>query len=467
MSLSKNNFLETGLPFSGMSSNVKFTKTNRQYKDDYKQLVGLLNSPSILNTRNWANTRNEGDSNFKLSDTSDGLNIEMRVANGNIPTFKFLGMDITEDLDVVVKGKVSMTYLGNLCTSDVPWNTDTKIVKPTIENVDIMKEIIQSIKFDIMYALPSQDIDLGELIKGLSDVVDKVKKTDLSFKSVLLNYIHVNTTVSADASNLSDDEIGRILWGALCIIFDKFIGLYKLASKVLSILDTFFDMHSKIYGEMLTTTILKDSVSDKDSYGSIGAFYGYNQSSGGFMNSNVGADMAGIFVAEIADLSRNTNGVRRSSTSIDNKYLMASMFDLKGSEDLTKLSREDLLSYIVLDGMKYKDEDLIMIKDNYDLENEDDRDMFFKNTITSYRKLYKNYFKQGIFLEKNILDNIIPKDDTTVDVLKISDTSVPSSDLQLNNTIKQVAFDTSNLITSCKLIDKINKILLNSFKIIA
>jgi hypothetical protein len=101
---------------------------------------------------------------------------------------------------------------------------------------------------------------------------------------------------------------------------------------------------------------------------------------------------------------------------------MSTMFEVPNDMDMSKVHDVDTcLSYSVLDALKFKDDDLVLVTDQYDMNNVDEREVFLKNVISGYKKKFSGYLHdKGIDIDNTIIQRILPDNwDSVVDILNV------------------------------------------------
>jgi len=414
--------------------------------------------------------------------SDDGVEIVLNFeASSGVPkTFRFFGMDVTDDLDVVVKGSMGVVRVGSLINYDVfsllfkkiyPHMEDA-VYRRMAESIDTesLKISLENFKFDFFMKLPP-DMDNGGFVLGednldffnfFDNLIDDMKsKSRGKFRSVVLNFIS-EADVPEDSKALDDMDIKDIkscVYGGMCRYFQELSSRYQWTSRVLAALDMFFNFHRKFYGVLATSDLVSKST---NGFGEIGLFVGFGKN--GIDGSSFDFEVSRSFLNNMVELFAKNNETKLGYP-ISN-YL-STMFEHPVDYDVSSLSRREALAMSVLDGLKYIDEDLELDVDVYNLDSDEERELLLRSVVKNFRNKFNTFYDdKGITLEEEIVNNVLPINKEDIDILGIN--LGGEKERLLDNDggeveISRVSFDKTNMMKACRLIGKVTKVLSKSF----
>jgi len=459
LELKASNFPETGIPFK-LNKVLKYTKDNKQYKKDWEEFVEHCRS-----------IKNVSDIDDFYSNSLDTTTIEMQVFNGKPKTFKFLGMDVTEDLDVVIQGSYGTIFVGELYNPDIVsriLKNVQRIDEAKIDriitgiNKDTLLVAIENLKLGSMVNAPdkmsgfdssafSDDVKHFDFLKPVID--DVLNLGGMTYSSIVMNL--VNTKIST-GDVPTEKEVLNAIYTGICTNWNTLIHRYYLVSRVISAYSMFLDLYGKLFGKDTTRKIVNQSSKPA---GLIGCLEGYAKDSsieGRTLSCTVAKDLIGsVMILNVAG---------NSTMKYPIETYMTTMFDFSNKVDITTMDKKTALAYSVLDGLKYTDEDLNLVSQNYDMNDPEEREVFLKNVITGYKKKFENFNNdRGISIDDNIINAVIPVDNTSIDILNVAKSTDPNEVIDVE--VSRVSFNKTNLLNACKLIARLTNILNAEFKV--
>lgn len=469
-----------------------FTAKNRKYKAEYDEYRKTLES---INFRDIINHNYMPDGIVEFDGASEVV-FNFLGYNGKEKTFRFLGMDVTNDLLAVIKGSYGSIIVAGLYMPNALIDTDTYVNSSTgaeeflrggivdtfgidkIENIlnkvtkEDIKASIENLKFSNLSNI-EESLNIAPEINFLDNLTQKFL-IDSEYSSIVLQFINSKMDNPID---LSEKELQRVFYTLFGRYWKDVVSVYKVYSVLLSLIDKFLDLHKKLVGADDTEFYLKQNVFarmskaevDKD-YGIFGNFEGYSQ--GELYSRNFDCDMASDFLRVLpekgADDTIGLSSYTRTygeSLSYPLEMYMATMFEHDSDFDITSLSKQEMTALSVLDGVKYLDDDLELEPNLYDMKNEDERELFLKTAIVSYKKKFETYLRDENFnsnIDDAVISNILPKDESSIDILGLNDPNQIKK-MDTDSYISQVSFDKTNLLKACRLIKKLSKMISNNF----
>ncbi len=477
--IKSSNFPDTGIPFK--LKRVAPNKGDSEFKKEYEDFMSLCNSmdTSVFNSYRG----------FSVTDSE--IDLELDVIKGTPRTFTFLGMSITEDLDVVIKGSNCCVSIQNLynpklfyarlssvvtdkIVDDIPLDHVDNIIKGITQ--DNLRVAIESLKLENMFSMDASYSSAG-VEKYISDIAsmdstktlnfldgiikDIVEVKESLYSSVILNFVNEDTTVKSTLT-LDTNYIKKLLYLGILDIFSLVIEKYKNVSKLLSTLDIFLSLMKKKYGREFVIKQIKDGIATGE-YGDIGCFEGFAKD-----NSITGRDtqcsVAYDFLTNSAQLFKKNV----ATFTYPMEVYMTSMFDVPNKVDITQFSREDCLAYSVLDTLKYVDTELELAPKMYDMDNTDERDTYLKNVISGYKKKFNTFWKgttigdnANFDIDDSIIEKVLPIKQDSIDILGITKSIDADTDTDIE--VSRVSFNTTNLMNVCVLVDRMLKLLIKKF----
>jgi hypothetical protein len=456
-------FKETGVPFKLKApSELKWTKDNKQYREDYEDLVSMCSGIDLSDLGKAVNV------------SGDSIQLNFEVSKGVSRTFKFLGMDINEDLDAVIVGSFGTVFVGNLSNSAALKVFITK--KMANESINAEKVVagitkdgirgsVEALKFKNLMSLPTQ-MDAGDVqvfsdglgwFDFLDNLLNDVKEVkDSGYSSIILNFLS-GALDKADES-WDDEALKKAIYMSVSSWWHKLIERYILISKLLSAFDLFFKVRKNLVGLETTINDVKSSVTEGE-YGDVGCFEGFSRA-GAVDGRTFNCNIASSFMKNVSELFLYKNITFEAPIGM----VMSTMYNYPNHMDITKMNKKSHLSLSVLDGLKYSDPDLEYVTSSYDMADADEQELLFRNIIGGYKKKFNTYLNDsGLDIEDEIIKNAIPNDASSqIDILNILKTQVPEKDVDVE--VSKVSFNLTNLLKACRLIYKVTDELTQDFK---
>jgi hypothetical protein len=488
LTFQEKNFIDTGLPVykkintvtaklnprsEGLKRVIPFTKENRQYKQEWQDFA---ETSSIVTNVSW-NVFN--DKNPFIEVTNDGVTLRLFVFNGKVKTFKFFGMDITDNLDVVIKGSMGMILVGNLSSEvifkekEIPDISQRNAANSSI-NFETIKLAVENLKLKNLYSLPNEyrivpdtrndAIELTYNTYGggnqkdftfADHIVKEISTGRDVLSSIIIKY---SSKTGVEVNKIDEKDMSRLVYARIGRSWSNLVDKYKIMSRVISAFDLFLSLHKKLYGVNETIDKVKKSIVSGE-FGDIGCLEGYSRDDS-IESRTLHCDLSSEFLISISKL----NEVGKATLKHPITRYMMTMFDVPNSVDISKIrSRETCLSYSVIDALKYIDDDLIMVAKQYNMNNDDEKELFLKNVITGYKQKFSGYMKESnVDIDDEIINNILPQDINPVDILNVSKKEGlvgVNTDIE----VSRASFNKTNLMICSKLIEKILKSVLKSF----
>lgn len=421
-------FPEIGNPLSVKPA--KEAKPSRNLRGEYvsySQAANLANEFSIRKFRNKNPELLEVDVNK--------MNLKFDYEKETSKTYKFLGMDIDEDYNAVIKIGNGHVVVGSLFDKEEilkevennfnhvlsnvvgysvgsyrfkeelikrkgEFESLSKSLKLAVEGLskDTVRELSTALKTGVAYDMA----DRNAISSGLDlDIVnDKLlEKLNVSssggfvsdFKSILLNLVNQKNIERADARG-DYSQVNLILLTAIlnswCALAKKYSGMYSS----LACMDLWSNLDKKLVGEDVFYDKMRQciSVTNNDSgevSNEIISFAGVAKN-GSASDDNVVRQYSSDALREISEciLTGNFN-----YCSADFSELLMGFADLDGVDDIYSVSNKELQALSVLDSLQYIDEDATLCKESYDLNNPEERGLFVKSSIRSYERNFKEF----------------------------------------------------------------------------
>ena len=472
-------FPEVGTPI--YPNTVKDAKPSKDIKEDYVDLV------QGTDMARGSMDRAMRDSVIDEA-TPQCLKMHFDYEKDTSKTYKFLGMDVDEDYNAIIELGTGHIIVGSMFDRDVVLNnvknyrsygfsdSDKELCVNIVNslNQEDVRKISTAIKTGIAYdvirkASNSYGSVDASMLTGLVNILNKDggNISNLEFKSILLNLVHAKTQEQlATKSSGSSKDMAAIVLSALMLYWSDLADEYSAIYASLACLDLWSDVNKKMTsGEHFNSLMSKcvtitDNATGLDDGGII-SFAGISKN-GATTDDNITRKSS-------ADAMRALSStLKGGSQNIDPIDLLVGFADLDGIDDVYSLSREELQALSILDSLQYIDEDAILCKESYDMNNPDERGLFVKSAIRSYERNFKefkpaeNYDVTEALAEMvergDISTNpniVIPKEDATEG--SVEDT-VTASKEDLN-----VQVNKKNFLRIMKLVNKSTSQILKGF----
>jgi hypothetical protein len=464
-------FKDTGVPFIPLANPIT-GKPNKALKDEYDNLITTIKQ---FNTTNFEGTH-------IYTNSGADITVDLRTVNALPQTFKFLGMDVTENLGVFIKGSYISVYVGNLINpSKLKFATvdSTVAVAPTLYpnlmkvlTPDTVKITIERLKhenfmtLDTSYSNPTHMHNNTEssgydFLDPIVDLMQKGVTENIPFLSVTLNYIS-GSFLKVTTADASEKDINTYVYETLLGYWNGLLDRYKQMSALLSAYSLFFDVLKRAFSYDKVAESIKLSLT-QGSFGDIGCFEGFAK--GGIIQGRqMSCDIADSLLSGIS----TCKSAGFATYDFPARIYATTMFDYPNTVDVSSLNLTECVSYSILDTLKFVDKDLELVTNTYDMNNSEEREVFLKSTIKCYKKKFENYTKDtlGIGNEKSIsntiINNILPKDEASVDILNVNKT-VDGTPQNIDVEVSRVSFNKTNLLKACHLIGKVLDMLKGNF----
>lgn len=326
-------------------------------------------------------------------------------------TFKFVGMDITENLDVVIKFGNCAVLVDNLILGL------NSYINEGIISSDNIRYFIENLKFGGF-----EELDINSLYspllygEGLKNI-----------KSIILNII-IGTNEDYEDRESKDIMIKfNEYFRNLVKKYHAMYGLLKALSLYFKMIETLQGKDKEVYERII--------VSGNEDL--LGRFEGICED---------GSDMwKGIDQKMVALSLFSEKGINY----IGKEDVLAIMSEPSFDIDYTEVTVGEALSRSILDYMKYKDEDLVI--DTFDFEKED-RGILMKNIVKLIKKKFRDY---GI--NNEVIDNVSDM------ILKDEKGVILKNTINNSENSKKFMIDLTGFIKSSKLLDKVFKRVVKAF----
>lgn len=455
--------------------NKNIKKAYSKNTDDLKRDLGTFNSIfTKLSFDSIVFDRTSGNQvTYVERIATNEYQVYLTVESGAVSTFKFLGMDITDDLNVYIKGafcNVLVTNMFDDLGDRFQDFNDSNAGEYSVDNFNIgqLKVLIEDLKFGNCSFISNNRYVWGSSLDAMGiDVTNTNTQAASNYHSLTMTYLKdkfVNTK-SADTGTKStrgtrDRESLRGM--ADQVFFQYFKNLtdtYIKLSTFLACMDKFFTwmdlsgMSSADWGTIrsnISAPITNGGVAlpGADNYYMLGNFKGFCHNNdmlyANSYNMSLGAVNA-IASATISYYASSTtpNGIELDSFAVDS--LMLSMSDQPDNFNYFDSTPQDKVALSMLDFIKYKDPDLAI--QGYDLQR--DSSIVVKNLKQLLNQVFRYFIPAGA-------------DDKAVDYLLGDGTDVPVYNMSSGTDGQNV--DMLAIQKSSQLVRKLCKVVLDRFK---
>lgn len=436
--INSDKFPEIGSPMSPVS--LKDAKPNRALKDEYNDYLQEQNTAYLSGIRNLAYI----DSSM-LSYDSKNLSFKFNYETETSKTYKFLGMDIDENYDAVVKLGTGHIVVGSMYDKTRVIEALRNICRYKREGmlelcVDILdrlsqndfREISTAIKAGIAYSLSdyakgSGYIDMDR-VKVLLDKVSGYKNSNTvaEFKSILLNLVH-SKKIEQEEVKTSDesDTVYAILLAAIMRGWSELVEIYNGVYSMTACLDLWTNLDRKLVGDEEFFGKFRDCVKVSDNAtGELTdrtiSFSGVSKD-GSASDANVVRRYASESFRELANAISNES---LAASDVDYGDILLGFADVSGIDDIYSLTKEEIQALNVLDSLQYIDEDAVLCKESYDMNNPDERGLFVKSSIRSYERNFKEFKPANNYDVTEALADMVDRGD-----ISSKETLIPDSEV--------------------------------------
>ena len=465
-----------------MNASLRY-KVNASFTDDSEFTLGNPFNVSIPK-----GTRLDKDLRSSIEILSYDVNLlsttgaEIFYIPTILKTYKFMGMDIDDSLHAVIKSTSGSFICGNIFDVEAyskiidkyrnnwDYNTLQALDKKLLSiNIDYVKRLITGIKEGWLYDIYKR---VGtESDSFISEYMSNQMKSGLNseYKSVILTLIR-NTGDSRDTS--SSFDIDAIMIGVIISHIRGIIKRYNNSYSKLCAMDLFIKYESKLSGEDITRNRLSNALEIIDNVtGEVVdlpiSFSGISKNES-LYDSNTIREHCSILCENLSQMCMFDNYSSMYGTKDIIEYSMPGLHDTDGIDDVFSMSPEESQALSIIDGLNCVDEDAILCKETYNMDDPEDRGLFVKSVIRSYERNF-NEFKPSVnydvtealaeMVDKGdlignkgnevSLDQVSPEDDNSNVVVTSTE-----KEIQVSN-MKDSLLRVSKLINKCS--DKILK----------
>ena len=419
IAFSKSDFPEVGNPFSPDSKNTAIKRKDKADYDDYCRSVGL--SLPFSNERNKFFSTDLYDSSYN----GDSVNLHYTYDEEIGKTYKFMGMDISENFEAVIPmcngGGIIVgpmfersKVLEEVSSSDynnVRYNYDFEVsdlydgvhkIANTIDEKSVRK-IVTSLKNGGLYSLQKQRGDSSNEYTNFLDsyltgfvgdlFYSSVSSEKLDFDSITLNLVH--TKEDKREKKTTPGDLGKavvgIFIGALFKYWANLSDRYCAIDSELSAFDLWSGLNRRVIGESEFDERFSKAITLTDSVnGNIESrmvsFSGISKN-GGVFDQNIIRKQASGSIGSVANI---LHGKTTSYSNLELKPVLMSNVD-QTDVDVWSLTDEECQALSVLDSLRYIDEDASMSRATYDMNDPDQRGLFVKSAIRSYERNFREF----------------------------------------------------------------------------
>ena len=416
-------------PTIGTPGNPKDdAKLPKDVRREYK--VGYANNTGMIDT-----ILSKYDTDFGFDKISGSLYVSSKDDfSGNfeftdevLRTYKFLGMDISDDFRAVIPIGSGYVIVGDMFDRDAlkyyldshtEYHPDLKNLIDSIDEMDVRK-IATAMKTGTMYSISkgvSMDIndtaDYSESIvnyfKGLGEELassnSNVGKEATLFSSIILNLVHnkesVVNAVSRGMSDLDETALAQQFFSLLTQYWGFVMDNYSRTVTALSCLDLWTYYGKRMMGERA----FNERLVTKNAFELVDNITGeiLEDRNISFTGVTRNLSVIGKYV-ELSSLSEEVKsmgsdlGKSLFSSSLSDNILdiMQSMvpeedFDY-GVDGFTGLSLEEAQAFSILDSLRYIDEDAEFSKETYDMTDPEQRGLYVRSAIKAYERNFREF----------------------------------------------------------------------------
>ena len=365
-----------GYPFSsGLDKDVRklLGRQGTNLYKDYQRFCSLIGGCDITSLR--------GNPEVLADHNEMKINIVFDDVSSN--TFKFLGMDVNEDGDCIVKSPIGNIVVGNLYED----NLNIKGYTKSGLSPDVVRRFVTNLKMGGVFTLTS---------KGHEAFCDKLRsESDVggALQSIILSLITKNKRELEDVSDSSNKDFRASL--SVCINNWKLlVDVYNTTNYLMKVLGMWQEI-KKLYNDV---EYFDTSSGDTWKYVDFSGFDYDNKilsdiiirrgSSEGLRN--IGSEMLSDY-GSATEASKDENvrnflmGCFEAVDSDDSDDLFSevgSVFDM---------SLHSLTAASILDGMTYQDENADLVRRVYNMSDSEERDEYVRAAISSYKRKYSDY----------------------------------------------------------------------------
>jgi hypothetical protein len=367
------------IPFKGISKIVKGSVpkipvgTNRQEYERYvnsqiSEINSLMGHYGLSKVEFYPmGFAIPGRRPIDLTGSTDSFTVNLMVSQAVPKTFKLFDMDVTEDFDVVVRGANATIFVTNIVDGlrEAIVNVDSSYKGSGFEiaiNPSSVSELISKFKFgrfdtNTIYDIFDSFVSSGKSLRAMVS------------RSIILSYIlgkeskRESVSVSTGAGPESNIPF------AFADYFKKAYKFYKILRGVVSALDFYFSHLSSQFGDDAISSALSGCASEGD-MALAGRFRGFHE---GYLSETASVMFSpenDAFINELMDyIAVTKTGVAQGKYSHKKRDIMATMTGLCDSySDYTNVNDETMKVAAMLDYVKYKDDDLVIVSSKWGIQ---------------------------------------------------------------------------------------------------
>ena len=367
---------------------------------------------------------------------SGGSEVCCVYTDKQVDTYKFLGMDVSDDFNVYIKTYSGSIRVESLYDRELILNarcdfdrgqTKGKISRSRANEIanevfsengvgyDIARAVATALKCGGAYSLASgikklginsTEDAMGLLSKSvLADVVrnytgDKTAKSDSDiFDSIVYNIVKSKVQVQNLAT--SDEGVDDIVFIALKYLFyywGTIAGLYSRVKVVLGSLDTLSYIARLQLGDTEFFAKYKNMYEFRDMHPS----EEFDNAAELPEQPAVGFSLSGIVkthaytdylpIKGVSDIMLNIDNISYFKNFTDILVSNVDTYDQNSLGDIDVLSDEELQALSNIDALRYMTSDDSSLNPSaYDLSDKDERDLYFDSVVRTYDKKFKAY----------------------------------------------------------------------------
>jgi hypothetical protein len=404
INIDSSSFPEIGTPL--FPNSVKEVKPSKANKEDY---AGYTSSVNMCSGEVSSDLNRYEECGFV---GGTGLKLDLAFEKETSKTYKFLGMDVDENFDAIIKMNSGHVIVAHLFDREAVTKGCTRsLARIDVEADAVVKSIPESavrklatgLKEGLAYSLCKDAssnynglIDpenLRSILNPISETLDAQSSGDiLEFESVLLNLVHTKKNEQANMrSSGNTSDVASFIVQAIFNYWNTVIKKYNTLYSTLASMDLWSDMNKRILGEDTFNSrfgnciTLKDNDTKQAVEGQMISFSGISKD-GAVSDANVIRSGSKSVMESLSECLRTGY-----NQSIDAEDFLAGFVDSEAIDDVYSLTMPELQALSVLDSLKYIDEDAVLCRESYDMNDPDQRGLFVKSSIRSYERNFKEF----------------------------------------------------------------------------
>lgn len=422
------NFPELGNPIYPNKDIAK--KVPKAYRDDYKGYmqscgIGMDSAVNKVITENTS-----VDSEGLIIPLPEKLDMVLAYDKETSKTYKFMGMDIDEDFNAVIKlgeGHVTVGSMFNRDSIDsIITNTDfrvglddqwlEKMLLQTNRTVNdsVVRKIATSLKTGSIYSMikewdnnPDYSDFFSKFVQGIIDDIhgDGEENTTVSagslYDSIILNLVNeeeieklsIKGSVMGDSEAENEKKIVECYISSLMKYWSDLAKMYSAYVTHFAAIDIWSDLNKKVIGsgdfnQRFSKGVTITDTNTGEIVGNMVSFAGVSRN-GGVSDQSILRDQAANKLNSFS--STVTGNSRSSDVKSDLKYILMSMVDDTDIEDVYSLTDEEAQALSSLDSLRYIDEEAALSRASYNMDDPDERGLFVKSAIRSYERNFREF----------------------------------------------------------------------------